>query len=409
MVNGFARIIRKPSLQERFSVLKIAALALFILLGTHFEFPGEVSGAGLGFAIRLGMAAVIPAYILLSRRSDISILHGYVIFLICMYFLLINATDFTYFAILGCLSIVWGLLMASLSINGAANTIVFLCTGYLTFHMIGLALGIFIYVATGQIVDLHSVIFPFSEARVGELKGFVRITGFHVEPGSYSNFIYLVVLVRSLFMMRILSWFNAIAMASTMLTLAAWSVIGFGAFLIASLVELLLFNKTRLPFVLSVSVSVAVILPSILIDEFENDYTIYITDRFSGSDYDPSRNDKILAFISWQNEITDAIFIGNPLPKAYCPFCLSPQDFGTMINMTYYFGVVPTLLLLLALSLNTLRRLNGAFLIFAAPLIISKAYFFEPLVWLIIGVMLFIRAQPSVERLEGPAFAGDIH
>lgn len=376
--------------RERINVSQIVALAFFIVAGTHLEVPSEVRGAGLAFSIRLAAAASVLLYLLLNGTKRIPVWCVVVILYICIYFLAVNFMEFSYFAAIGCLSMVWGLLMASLGVSGARKTILFFCTGYLAFHMLGLGLALTIFVVSGQVVDLHNAIFPFSEARVGEFMGQVRLAGFQIEPGNYANFTYLLVLLRSLFTMRIFSWFHAVAMTSALLTLSAWSVIGFSIFLVAAAVEFVLINKTISPTLKWTAIVIASVLAlAILPFVYDNDYIIYFQGRFSGDEREGSGYDKVLAFEGWQNEIKSAIFFGNPLPRSFCPYCISPQDLGTMLNMTYYFGVVPTLLIVLAITLNVLRRMNAAFLILAAPLVVCKAFFFDPVVWLILGTLLF--------------------
>ena len=261
-------------------------------------------------------------------------------------------------------------------------------------NVMGLALGLGVWFATGQIVDLHNILFPFSVSRVGIMLDQLRLSGFQIEPGTYSNLIYFLVLARALLRKRLFNLFDLLALVSTLATFAAWAVIGVAFYVVGCLIEFFVFNRAvarpiRLSAIAVCGVICLFVVPIILPSLADLDYIQYIQNRFSGETGSGSAQFKSEALEAWQASLGLDMLLGHALPDTFCYYCLSVQDLGTGFNMVYYFGIVPTLLIVEYNIVRTASVFSIMYMIAALPLAVTKFYCYDPIFWLVIGLMMF--------------------
>lgn len=367
---------------------------LFIYIATPTEVVDNTQAAGIVFFSKIVACAILFYSVRKIDPAPIPDAFLLLAVIISGYMLIINIFQYSNYGVISPVGMLIALLIAAQRGFFARETYAKLARNYILFHIFGLGGAIAIYKLTGQIIDLHSVLFPFSISRAHETFGLARLCGFQIEPGTYANFVYLVVLFRSLTIGRVASWLHAVAMGSTVATLAAWSVIGFGIFLLAAFVEVILYNKrATLPikaFMISLAFGGALALITSYSAIGDNGGMInYFQLRFSGGDESGSAVYKIEAFQALTQAIGDTIVVGRPVSISYCEYCVSPQDLGVILNLTYYFGVIPTMLLCFAVIVNVFRYFGFGVLLFFAPLVVCKAFFFDPLIWLVLGCGLF--------------------
>lgn len=371
----------------------IAALFCTIIVGTRFEFPAMAQGPGLALAIRLAAALIVLTIYVARGSQPLKCQNAIFIFLICYYFTVINLHEYSYFTFMATVAMAWGLSMATMAIPSWSRSTDFLLSGYMVFHLVGLGLAIVLKIVLGEFIDLHNILFPFSASRGGDTMNVTRLTGFHVEPGTYANYIYLFVLLRALLTQRILSRLSTIAMMSTTLTSSAWAIIAILCYFAAGLTEVIKRKrKGQFPteiFVMCALTFFYVIVISVLLSNFSDSaYVKYIAERLFGQGPDASRADKIIALEQWRQAIGGAFVFGYPMSETFCPTCRSPQDIGVAFNLAFNFGVVPSVALWVMLFVSVLRKWGPRFLVLSAPLLVNKAFFYDPLIWFVIGIIL---------------------
>ena len=71
-----------------------------------------------------------------------------------------------------------------------------------------------------------------------------------------------------------------------------------------------------------------------------------------------------------------------------------------MLNSAYYFGLLPAFILFLAFSITLAFRFGFAFLLLIVPLLVWKAHFYDPLLWIIIGYVMRYGLVWSQKKME---------
>jgi hypothetical protein len=356
--------------------------------------------------------AICGLALLLLLRSDSRLPHNHFYFaaFVCGYFVAVNIVNPTFFAAMGALSIFAGLTIASLSLSSARATVLFLTRGYLLFNLIGLTWSGAALAVTGSAIDLHQLVFPWSAARVGEMMNVLRLTGFQIEPGNYANSIYLFVLISGLLRRRLFGWLEAFAMASTVFTFSAWAVVGVAVYIVAMALQYVSANSTsgrigRWVISLVACSVLAASAPILFTGYSDNEYVRYFVSRFGGDSAHGSFFLKAQAFEAWQSTPWLDMIFGKPMPESFCASCVSPQDLGTLLNLTYYFGVVFSVLFLAIYTIRLWRGYGASFVIAAFPLVVSKFYYYDPFIWMALGLGVFATGKsttPNGIRIAAP-------
>jgi hypothetical protein len=375
-------------------------LPLFIVTSTHLEIAADERLAGVAFFIRAVAGLLFLVALTMKIGLPINKYRLFVIIEICLYFIAVNLLQFTFFAIMGTVFIFWGLVVGSLGVGNWQGQIDFYIRNLLIFHLVGFMLAVGIYGFSGQIIDLHNLAFPFSASRAGIMLDQVRLSGFQIEPGTYSNATYAFVVMRALMRRKIYNRLDMVLMLSTLATLAAWAVIGAGFYFLALAIELFKYDKSvstslRLTVIYSLLAVTFVALPVLLTLFWENDFVQKMIERFSGQSGKGSAEFKYQALQALEEAFGLRMLFGHPLPDTFCPDCEALQDLGTVLNMFYYFGLVATLLLVVACIKNLARHWSLAFVPLFAPFFVTKFFCYDPIIWLVFGMMLFGGRQLS--------------
>lgn len=372
----------------------IVLFPLFAVVATQLEISDDPGSGGVAFFIRA--LAALAFLCGMAMRFGISTVHRNVVVISCffLYFFIINAGHFSYFLVMSFVFMVWGLSFSIAKQIAWRERLDFLLRSYLIFNVLGLLLAIIIFLVSGKIVDLHGLIFPFSASRAGVMLNQVRLSGFQIEPGNYSNIVYVLVLIRCLLRRRITNFLDLFAMLSTVLTLAAWAVVGVAVYLVCFVIEFSVFNP-RIPkimrlaiFLFSLSV-LALSIPLIAPQLFGSEYVQYFGDRFSVDEGKGSGYYKEQAFAAWSEYFGPEMFFGSPLTETFCDYCLSTQDIGLVFNILFYIGIIPSSILLFVCVMNLLRSFGISFIILFTPFLVTKFFFYDPMVWLVLGVIVF--------------------
>lgn len=249
--------------------------------------------------------------------------------------------------------------------------------------------------AIGTFVDFHSLFFPFSEARYFETgSNLYRLTGPHIEPGTYCGWTYGLVLLRCFLGGKILVLSTVIAMATVPLTLSVWGFVASGAFVISVLV----YAVSRKEIIRTLS-SLLVVIGMLFY--FYGDQVLeiqtYLLTRAELAD--ASGQSKEWAIAAFLRDFDSFVLIGNNLTYEFCPMCESPQDAGLGLNLIVYLGLVFTLSLV-ALVLRAANLKGGwALVVFSLPIFFSKYFVWETIFWLIVFLSLkLVLSFPTTRR-----------
>ena len=94
------------------------------------------------------------------------------------------------------------------------------------------------YGLTGVMVDFHNLLFPFSQARLFQTQDSLwRFTGHQIEPGTYANWMYALVLLRALASGNLFSRISFAGVASILITTSFWGVFAVIFFVLAYLLR----------------------------------------------------------------------------------------------------------------------------------------------------------------------------
>lgn len=236
-----------------------------------------------------------------------------------------------------------------------------------------------VYLATGQILEFHSMIFSFSEARYSTAMGNIyRLTGPHIEPGTYSAWVYGLALVRMTVGARMLTPSTVLALATLPLTLSAWGMLVATTFVIVAIIM----AATRMQRLWSAG---ALLLLCGLALYFYggrfSEVQAYFLER--ANLVDASGQSKAWAYSDFLRDFSQYVLWGKNFKYDYCGGCLSPQDAGIGLNFVVYFGLPFILWAGFMILRSAFRRGGWALVLFSLPLFFAKYFIWEVLFWII--------------------------
>lgn len=315
---------------------------------------------------------------------------SFILFLVFSYIILIlssivNIDDLSVSFFLHNISIIAGLFVGYFCFKGSFRFVLFdVLTLMIKLWVVLLAFQIILYIIYDEVYDFHNFIFPWSEARLLDInfdKSFLRLTGPHIEPGTYSNWIYVVVFLRGLISGRYFDKISIIGIISSIFTLSFWSFFATSFFILAYLLHTI--NNLYSKFYASAVIFLIFLYLSGLIDY---DFVIfdYISHRIlvESSIGDGHKATVLSGFL---NYVPEFVFFGLPIQTSFCGDCVSPQDIGLILNLGARFGLMFSLVVALFISVYSfiLYRFSGLFLLI--PLLFSKLYYYDFIFWIVVG------------------------
>jgi len=170
-----------------------------------------------------------------------------------------------------------------------------------------------------------------------------------------------------------------IGCASMMLTLSFW---GIAAATVYFAVYLGSVGKPRL--VLQ-GAAFAAIVAAIAVAHFDHATVLvldYLETRMTLEDV--SGAEKFEAWTNVADRFLDYALLGSAFTHVFCEGCASPQDAGVFLNSIVYFGLLPTISLLVSACCGVKRRLGWWGMVAATPLLFAKYYVIDALWWLVL-------------------------
>lgn len=361
------------------------ASVLFFIACTPFE--SQQSGfvyltKSLALVGILGYAVVLRG----ARTGTLAFLP----FAIVLLLLLVNVTGtWSNRALLAVILIVLGSLLGQARGKRWNNDLDFIVKTFIFGHLAGLLVALFVFFTVGNVLELHGMLFP-RDSRAEAFTSFARLSGFHTEPGTYSQWTLMSLFFLALIHGRLQSRMHFVIALSVVATVSLWAMAGFVGFLSAVLVEAIATQGLRKKIkrllgvlVLSAAAGVAITLIS---DEIRDSALAFL--QIKGSLTTQSGMDKVVASEFFLQEFWNVFLIGRAIDPGFCPSCISPQDASLAMNSAYYFGVIPYTILIGYISLRLVRTWNIGFVVLLGIGLVWKAHFYEPLLWIIIGYIL---------------------
>lgn len=377
----------------------------FFVVATHFEF-GD-AGSGLAYAIKLAClgAILLPRFAIGGATIGNGV--AWIVVLACI-FLSVNLVETTDRAVIAFALIVVGSAVGQLRDPDWDERLIALLTVYLIIHLGGFIFQVGQFLLQGQILELHGLIFP-SASRAYQVGTAARLSGFQIEPGTYAQWMLMATFLRCLLLRRIFSPLSGAVVASTLVTLSLWAVIGVALFAIGAIIEAVFQSTFRNKFratylILLLGISFLIFFYS-LPDATIRDSLTYLDVKADLTS--TSGTDKVAAVGAIFERVFDVLIFGAPLGSRFCEACLSPQDVGIWANLVYYFGLLPTVAVMGLVAWSIATRWGPSYLPLLVALLSWKAQFYDPFLWIILGYVLrpAARALLAEDLPTGEGFA----
>lgn len=260
-------------------------------------------------------------------------------------------------------------------------------TTLLLFWVGSLLLQVVLYFAAGSVVDLHRFLHPYSEARIGGAGLLFRFTGVHIEPGTYANWVYLLVLLRAAVSGRLFDWVAVGAVASILLTVSVWGAIAVSLYFIAFFLVLIAAGKSadraKLSLVAVFMIGVAFVFYQKFGSAIDEALNYFFVRAELG---DASGTAKIDAYNGFIKVLGDSVVFGFPLDFDFCGGCASPQDSGIFINLVVRGGLLLAMSIFLVLLFLFWRVFSFPAALVIVPALTSKVFYFDPIFWMLAGL-----------------------
>ena len=373
-----------------FSIKKSnAGLAVLASVGLHYLFnPSESGGSIMAILVRLifGSVLFLMAFFITMPKNRSAKL-GYVFAFICIWFVLNNFPEntaelFLVFLFLGFGFVISAYLISESGAGMFSQGLDFL----LAFWVTSLFLQVFLYFLTSEVLDFHKWMHPLSEARIAGVGQFVRFTGVLIEPGTYANWVYGLVILRGVSGNKLFDRLSLVSILSILITLSAWGFIAVAVYLLAYFGRNLTYGGSKVYRRVMIGAFLIIAVFSIIYVQFLSQISEiieYLTSRSELSD--GSGAAKVQAYDGFLNIFTRIFVFGQPVNFDFCNGCLSPQDAGLFVNLAVRTSILFALIVFFVIFKSVFRRYGfiACFCIF--PLAFAKFFYYEPLFWAILG------------------------
>lgn len=349
---------------------------LYIPIFLYSLIPFETTSVTTTMIMRI-LGAVVLLWLAFDKNIEFSKEYiNYLLIFICI--ILISSVFSASFKIVAtlvamALGSIWGVVMMQVASRRYALTLSLVSLLYFSIAIVFLQLVMFFI--NGEIILFHEMIFPMSESRTEIHSAFVRLGGMFIEPGTYANWMYALFILLIFSTGHMHSLTGMVVGLSMMLTVSVW-----GIFVGMLLVAISIYAGNNL----NILIKSLILLLMILIVNY-----LFFTDGVQAfldnkllfeSDSGAS---KLLAYDEFDRIWSNIIFFGNGFDPGFCDGCMAPQDAGVFINMSVVFGIFFTCIFFLIISIAAYKTGGLLFLILVCPLMLSKLFFWEFVLWMI--------------------------
>jgi hypothetical protein len=371
---------KKVSLRTAIWVLAV----LFFLAATPFE----LKQSGFVYLVKAMAVAGIIGYAVLMRGARLTRFHP-LIALALLLFLAANLIDWSDRAGIALVAILLGAILGQLRGDKWDNDFYSVVLLFVWSHVAGLVFAVVAFYSTSNVLDLHGLIFP-EASRAAATGNLGRLSGFHTEPGTYSQWTLFALFLAALIRGELFTRWHALIAGSILLTFSLWGLLAVPVFALAFMIEALfkkkLSTKFRRLFAILSTALIGVGLANLISPEIRETATEFLSLKASFTTQ--SGLDKLEASRFLSENYASVLFFGQPIDPGFCPRCLSPQDSGLGFTASFYLGFAMFGCLMLIIARQLASNWNLGFVVALLPIVVWKAHLYEPLVWIIIGYIL---------------------
>lgn len=373
--------------------LKDISKSFLLFLGFLYALiPFEASSAILTNAIHIVALMFVMGYALFLSNFKLRINKiGRITLMIIAFFVLISSmVSYDRSGLIFTFSIIFGAIIASLiNYNSKFNNLFLVALKWLIIFSISmLFLQIVILNISGNVIRIHEMIYPFSMARISINEGYndlYRMGGIYIEPGTYSNMMYLFLIIYIVISKKISSSLLIIGAISIIFSYSVWGMV-FGSFLFIILMVAKLKGASwkKKMIVLFALVLVGIISVNYLTERPE---VIYAIDKVN-SDAN-TVVDKEMVYRKYKETFDSFLLIGEGFTPQFNIGLISVQDSGFLLNLSIIFGIFFALIILVIYSISFLRCFTWIIYLASLPIFISKIFYFEPVFWLLFFLLIY--------------------
>lgn len=358
----------------------LATIGLFVA-ATPFEITVDASAQVLVIRF-VSILAVVPFF--WNRRNlSLPVTGVILLFTFPIIYALSNIRTPGLWAIFTTLALHWTIFIAIL-IAREKKSLIFI-DRVLRLHIFFLILQIFMYFALDTLIQPHDWFFPSGNSRSGFHLEILRLGGAHIEPGTYANYMFLLLVLRTSLGGSLSDGLAILTGLTLAVTMSAWGLAATAVYLLALLTSsenLKRRTLIRVLFILSIILTVfQMAYQSGYLDWALNYFAIrYDTSQGSAG----SRSDTLIAFF---DNFDNFLLIGIPEAISFCETCQSPQDLGLWSQLFVRLGVPAAGVFFTCVAIASWRRPLALQLMiwfsFTGKYVLS-----EPVTWLFLVVSI---------------------
>jgi hypothetical protein len=368
----------------RTNILKHGSMSSFLFVAfLYCLIPFEAGASNFAIVLRLGVATCLVLLVLLRFRPEITKTAAAYLGLLFVFSTMAALRGLSGGVLALACSAAFGVLIASAAIQSTAfrETLRTSLLLLIAFSVLTLLLQVVVYIYNGSVLDIHQLLYPVSEARIYQNVGFMRLTGFYIEPGTYSNWLYMLLMIYVAISPGRSTQLVLVVAASMIFTLSAW---GGGVAALLIIVTALSSGKWRWAvLVFTVLVIVIIVVPADLIDGW---FAVYE----QKTDLDQiSAGSKVETYAEFYRILDSVLVVGDGFKSSFCDFCLSPQDAGLALNISVVLGLLFAVGMFGAYFFLLLRAGEFAFATLSIPFLFTKAFYWDFVVWLLFFLVVF--------------------
>jgi len=367
---------------------------IFILfLGLLYALvPFEASSSNLTYAIHAAALLFIMIYALIVADFKVKINKlGRITLVILIVFILIAILiSYEKVGLIFAFSIVFSSITASIIYHNPKFNKQFLLAlkWLIVFSISMLFIQIIILNISGTVVRIHEMVFPFSKARISvneEFNNLYRMGGIYIEPGTYSNMMYLFLILYLVISKNISKPILIVCAVSIILSYSLWGMV-FGSFL------LILFIIAKIK---SSSLKKKVlILFTILLTGFvsfnylsKRPEVNYAINKVNSDTNSVAHKEQF--YLKYKDNFDNFLLMGEGfLPPFDIGLCCV-QDSGFILNLSVVFGILFTILILIIYSVSILKCCDKAIFIMSLPIFMGKFYYWDTTFWLLFFLVIY--------------------
>jgi len=320
--------------------------------------------------------------------------YGSIFFIIFLFFALINSfVSIGENIIIFAMSILFAAIVVPIIYqnNKFKNQFLVAIRWLIIFSITMFFLQFILYHITGEILLLHELIFPFSKARIAEELSYgnlMRMGGIYIEPGTYSNYMFIYIFIYLTLTRNIKDILLFIGAISIILTASVWGMIFASYFLVMLILSNLsmISVKNKLLF-LSILIFVGYESVGYLEHNLAVQYALNKTqanDKANGS-----TGAKKFVYLKYKKEYINLLLLGQGFKPEFQKNTFSLQDSGVLLNMSIIFGIFFTGIFFITFILALLKITNYWIVLGSLPIFISKIYYWEPALYLLYFLVVY--------------------